>query len=218
MFIWILPNNYPNTAEVLKELQHDAGDLRVIDGSFEDEAGRRLTTQELMDKADWEQKSRKDQVHEAAANQGDAIERMSMTAMARLGITDPYLIGSVTKSVKGESEEGPPTQDKDFSSKSGYIDRRGRFYGCEYMHHQYLAPRIIKHVLKREEEFRGKDPQAMLDELGFVRIASSLMSSSDIVILFDSDGQRRRATKAQVKTVVDFCLKHEVDIPYWIKE
>ena len=147
-------------------------------------------------------------------SQSATLAELVPDVMAQFG-ADPERTEAVMSALIDEPETGPPEVDREMKHDSGYIDRRGRFYGCLYMHHKTMAPRIIEHVLGKAEEYAEKDPQAMLDEEGFVRIAYSMLTE-DINIMFESN--TLRPTPAQKRKVADFCIKHELRQPHWMKD
>ena len=89
------------------------------------------------------------------------------------------------------------------NSKYGWIDRDGKFYGCDYTHHSALAERVLK---KSERE---------LEKLGWIKVFADFNGGIAWYIDFDQ-GIRGRVTEAQVKTLIDRGIMPEEQKDYWM--
>jgi hypothetical protein len=132
-------------------------------------------------------------IRDTGDHASDLAERMGLSGK----------MAEALETIIGGPEEGEPAPDPDLTSDSGYITTDGTFYGCKYMQHPALARRLLKYLFGVEVE----DPQIEADRRNWFRIQAqvnggfSLMSPKD------------RPTRAQEKTLVDWCLRHEVPYP-----
>jgi len=94
------------------------------------------------------------------------------------------------------------SKQKDF--QSGYLDRRGKFYGCAYAEHIHLAEWICENILKLEldSEDPCKDPQATLDDGGWVKLQRSALTSKISVFC------QKKPTQKQINAIFDHSEIH----------
>lgn len=104
----------------------------------------------------------------------------------------------------------PPEHDPDCESEGGYILPNGHFYGCGYMGHADLALRLLRLVFKVEQP---SDPQKEADRRNWLRIQPSALEPSKFAVM----SPKGRPTKAQKKTLVDWCIRHQQPYPEDLK-
>jgi hypothetical protein len=105
-----------------------------------------------------------------------------------------------------QDDDEPPQLDKDCASEGGYILTDGRFFGCPYMGHRDLARRILRHIVGIE--FEG-DTEKEADRRNWLRIQPSALRAGKFSIM----SPKGRPTKAQEKTLADWCIRHEQQYP-----
>jgi len=107
-----------------------------------------------------------------------------------------------------EKYDETPETDTNCESKSGYILRDGRYFGCGYMGHYPLASSIFEHIL--EEDVAGSDVQQAADNRGWLRVQRNAMNDHTGFLL---GSIKKKATKKQLKTVARYCDKHKCTFP-----
>lgn len=92
-----------------------------------------------------------------------------------------------------------PPEDVDLVSEDGYITHDGKFWPCRRFQHIWLAGVLTDNV-------------AYPDESRFVKIAASQVDPGTICVYAPSCGT---VTAAQLVTVAQWCIRHEVELPRW---
>lgn len=110
-------------------------------------------------------------------------------------VMDEKMVNSLLNGPDEDVEYGV-SKHKDFAS--GYIDRMGKFYGCEYAQHYHLADWIANNVLSHEVE----DAQIALDDMGWVRIQRQATSDRLGVHCM------KRPTQRQIDAIMDHSEVH----------
>lgn len=110
-------------------------------------------------------------------------------------VMDEKMVNSLLNGPDEDVEYGV-SKHEDFAS--GYIDRKGKFYGCEYAQHYHLADWIEKNVLSHEVE----DAQIALDDMGWVRIQRQATSEKLGVHCM------KRPTQRQIDAIMDHSEIH----------
>ena len=110
-----------------------------------------------------------------------------------------HIAGGIKAYISGDQDwdsKPEPCAVDDFPT--GYVDRGGKFYGCDYMAHKALATRLMKHMFDEEPD----NPEHELDQRGYVRMQRSAMDK-DIIVMCE-----KKPTKRQINTVFDHSIAH----------
>jgi hypothetical protein len=158
----------------------------------------------LKDESEWFRKIEKiDEEKEEGEEEGSIRSNISETLASNMKGMGMNIDSSMIDSLLGTNEEYEFKESKHEDFQSGYIDRKGKFYGCEYANHVCLAEWICKNILKIElTDDPEKDPQIILDNKGFIRLQKSAFDN-DLKVFSE-----KKPTKAQINSLFDHSLVH----------
>jgi len=162
--------------------------LDTRDGCKVDRQNREWEEQREANRKKWEEELEDIRAKKGCAPKTDYLD--SLIPAELRGVAE-----GVKAHINGTQDwESKPEVSEHKKFMSGYVDRKGNFYGCEYMAHAALATRILKHMFDMDE---AEDPQKELDNKGFVRLQKSAMGP-DIMVMCE-----KKPTKSQINAVFD---------------
>lgn len=139
-----------------------------------------------------------EQVDNIIERRKNRTKRNVQSEMNSLGIdSDSLDVDTYIKRTLEDSkrEEIKPESIKTTIFNSGYIDRKGKFYGCSDTHHRFFAERMEEQGMFDAE---GEDPQKWLDSAGWIKLSMGRL-------YFFEGLSNKKPTKDQIDTILDYC-------------
>jgi len=104
-----------------------------------------------------------------------------------------------------EEELFPAVEDKNFFCGNGWIAPDGKFYGCQYGEHKFLAETLVKQIYKLPftEVTYSYDYEKILEAAKFLKIFTNAVDNKHVYIQF-------KPTPSQEKALFGWMTKHNV--------
>jgi hypothetical protein len=132
------------------------------------------------------------------------LASLAAMAAANFGIPIDVVQGTLDVVTGAVDDESEPIATRE-TGPNGYVLRNGAFYPCNYHAHSALAKRLLKWALV-DGDPTIEDPEKHIEQkCGVARLSTGPAGGPRYQYM-------KKPTKAQEKTVVDWCLKYQV--PY----
>lgn len=89
----------------------------------------------------------------------------------------------------------------------GYIDRDGKFYGCDYFGHRTLGLRILKHLKGVDVDDEKTNAEAELDRLGLIHVGVPKATAGPPL----RAAPLKHPTPQQIKAAIEWAVAHRWD-------
>ena len=114
--------------------------------------------------------------------------------------------------IEPETHSHPPMPEADIELKGiGWITLDGSFYACEYAEHKNLADTLLYYLEKKEVN----NPEREVEKTGWIKIGNMMGAKKEYLIMYECD---KKITKEQEDTLLKWCDKNGVSLPYWYEE